>query len=336
MFAWGLPTPPSPADYARTVPGIPPLPPDPERPTWSVMIPAYDCATLLRRTLVSVLQQDPGAARMQIEVVDDCSTADDPEGVVRAVGHGRVAFHRNARNLGPTATFTECVRRARGAWVHLLHGDDMVLPGFYGECEAVARAHPDVVMMLGQVVTIDEEDRWTSVIGPDPRHAGTRLDGFLALQATQQLGQFAGVAVRRDAYERAGGFSSLFGHVADRDMWFRIGALGPVWCTSRPYGLYRVHAAADTGKHVRLGTNVLENLLCTELNFARLGGDRREERAAYRRWLAHRAYRSARKLAAAGHLDGARAQLGWSLRLNATPRAAWLWARVTARAAARG
>jgi len=33
-------------------------------------------------------------------------------------------------------------------------------------------------------------------------------------------------------------------------MWFRVGALGPVWCTARPYGLYRVHAGADTGKHV--------------------------------------------------------------------------------------
>ena len=336
MFAWGLPTPPSPGEFARTVATVPPLPPDPDRPTWSVMIPTYNCAPLVRRTLASVLLQDPGPGRMQIEVLDDCSTADDPSAVVAEVGRGRVAFHRNARNLGPTATFTECVRRARGAWIHLLHGDDMVLPGFYAECEGIAHAHPDVVMVLGQVVTVDEEDRWTAVIGPDPRHAGTRLEAFLQLQATQQLGQFAGVAVRRDAYERAGGFSSLFGHVADRDMWFRIGQLGPVWCTSRPYGIYRVHAAADSGKHVRLGTNVLENLLCTEMNFTRLGGDQREARAAYRRWLAHRAYRTARKLAATGDLDGARAQLGWALRLNATQRALWLWARVSVRAAAGG
>jgi GT2 family glycosyltransferase len=335
MFAWGLPAPPSPEAFARTTPAIAPVPPGSPRPRWSVTIPTFNCADLLARTLESVLVQDAGPDAMEIVVVDDCSTRDDPAAVAASVGRGRVDFRPNGRNLGPTATFNACIGHARGHWVHLLHGDDMVLPGFYAECDRIIAAHPDVVMIVGQVVTIDPEDRWTAVIGPAPSHAGTRVENFLTQQATQQLAQFSGVAVRRDAYERAGGFSSLFGHVADRDMWFRIGQLGPVWCTSRPYGLYRVHPAADTGKHVRQATNVEETYLSTRLNLARLGlAADGPEASAFRRWLAHRAYRSARKLAGGGDLEGAKNQLRWSLRLNTNARNLTLAARVWLRALA--
>jgi glycosyltransferase involved in cell wall biosynthesis len=59
------------------------------RPLWSVMIPTFHCARFLRQALESVLSQDPGSDVMQIEVIDDCSTQDDPESVVRAMATTR-------------------------------------------------------------------------------------------------------------------------------------------------------------------------------------------------------------------------------------------------------
>ena len=67
---------------------------------------------------------------MPIEVIDDLSVQDDPAAVVREIGDSRVTFFRQPANVGPQANFTTCVQRARGYWVHLLHGDDMVRPGF--------------------------------------------------------------------------------------------------------------------------------------------------------------------------------------------------------------
>src|SRR5437868_3875502 len=102
------------------------------RPFWSVMIPTYNPRTdYLEQALRSVLQQDPGPEQMQIEVVDDCSNDSTASEIVRRIGTGRVMFHVEPQNRGLANTWNRCIERARGHWVHILHQDDIVLPGFY-------------------------------------------------------------------------------------------------------------------------------------------------------------------------------------------------------------
>src|SRR5690348_11057027 len=83
-----------------TVPRIASIPAGVRRPSWSVMIPTFNCAKYLRETLESVLAEDVGPEQMQIEVVDDCSDKDDPHAVVREIGRSRVLFHRKSLNEG--------------------------------------------------------------------------------------------------------------------------------------------------------------------------------------------------------------------------------------------
>src|SRR5687768_10483748 len=81
------------------------------RPFWSVMVPVHNCPPhYLRETLESVVRQDPGPAEMQIEVIDNCSTVGDPEAIVREVGGGRIAFRRQAENVGMVQNFNDCIR----------------------------------------------------------------------------------------------------------------------------------------------------------------------------------------------------------------------------------
>lgn len=84
------------------------------RPLLSVMIPTYNCTQYLREALVSVLAQDPGADRMQIEVVDDCSTDADVQAVVQEIGKGRVGYYRQERNVGSLRNFETCLNRSTG------------------------------------------------------------------------------------------------------------------------------------------------------------------------------------------------------------------------------
>jgi len=318
---WWMPPAPSASDLAKACPKILPVSSTGPRPFWSIMIPTYNCGDYLRRTLASVLPQALDPAVMQIEVIDDCSTKDDPEKVVAELGRGRVEFFRQPVNRGIPQTFNTCIERARGEWVHILHGDDMVLPGFYEEYGRLIASNPDAVMVVGQVVIIDEKDRWMGLYGPLPNDQTGIVYDFTLRQAIRQLGQFPGVVVRRDSYERVGGFCTLLTHTADFDMWFRVGQLGPVLGTERPFAMYRIHDAADTSKHRVLGTNIEQTFWVIRANAERL--KQCLDESGWRERLADTAETTAWDLDAKGILEGRLNQLRWALLLR--PSAGRLW-----------
>ncbi|MBA2671436.1 MAG: glycosyltransferase, partial [Gemmatimonadetes bacterium] len=223
---------------------IPPVDTGVSRPLWSVMIPTYNCAAYLRQTLESVLVQDPGPERMQIEVVDDCSTLDDPEAVVREVGAGRVAFFRQRQNVGHTANFTTCLQRARGELVHLLHGDDRVRPGFYATMEPPFLHHPEIGAAFCRAVFMDP-DGTPQVLGSlEQPESGVLVDWLQRLASGQRIAT-PSVVVRRSVYERLGGFDRRLSCTEDWEMWVRIAAHYPVWYEPEALAEYRVKRAGS-------------------------------------------------------------------------------------------
>lgn len=228
------------------------------RPLWSVMIPTFNCAKYLGPCLESVLAQDPGPDQMEIEVVDDCSTKDDPGAVVRELGQGRIKFHRNPANEGVTGNFNTCLRRSSGRLIHILHGDDYVLPGFYRRIGELAEKHPTVAFFHARALTLNE--------------AGETQDNSPSVESLQRPGndaapfyytnpfRTAGVVIRRTFYEQHGGYNCAFAHVADWDMWVRAIALGNGVCTDDILAAYRSFAGNDTYRLVQTGQNLRDCL----------------------------------------------------------------------------
>ena len=138
-------------------PVIQSLPVQTIRPLWSVMIPTYNCSNFLIENLQSVLAQDPGAEYMQIEVVDDFSSDADVEALVNEIGKGRVGFYRQPQNVGSLRNFETCLNRSTGHYIHLLHGDDQVRPGFYAEIEKLFRHFPQAGAAFTGFVYVDEQ-----------------------------------------------------------------------------------------------------------------------------------------------------------------------------------
>jgi GT2 family glycosyltransferase len=107
-----------------------------------------------------VLAQDAGRDKMQIEVVDNCSTTDDPEPVVRAAAGDRITFTRNSQNLGSMMNFNRCIERANGYLVHILHDDDWVEPAFYSVVSDFAARYPDCAFLPRGFATVPVD--WTA------------------------------------------------------------------------------------------------------------------------------------------------------------------------------
>ena len=224
------------------------------RPLWSVMIPTYNCAALLRETLKSVLAQDQGREQMQIEVIDDASTKDDPEAVVRELGQGRVAFYRHLKNVGLTANFNNCLSRSRGTLVHILHGDDLVLPGFYDRMWGLLDQNRGAGSAFCRYVVMDEDGLWNGLPNVMQRASGL-CPGALPTLASENLAQFAAVVLRRSLVEAVGGFHPCLSHAADWDLWKRAALHQPTVYEPAVLACYRMFQGNDTSKLIRTGAN---------------------------------------------------------------------------------
>jgi glycosyltransferase involved in cell wall biosynthesis len=286
------------------------------RPRWSVMIPTYNCADYLVETLASVLFQDPGPARMQIEVVDDHSS-DDPEIVVRRYG-GRVGFYRQPRNVGHIANLNTCLARSTGEIVHVLHGDDAVRPGFYAALEPPF-TDPRIGAAFCRFIAIDGAGHWTTV-APLEAHQDGVIEDWLERIAGGQRIQTPAIVVRRTLYESLGGFDDRVGDAEDWEMWTRIAAHSSVWHVVEPLALYRIRSDSLSRGTLRTGHNVENLRRVIDLNRDVLPPERRDEitRIALDT-TALTALQRARRLLGAGDAEAARAQFREAIRTSRSP-----------------
>lgn len=233
---------------------IPPLLEEEDRPLWSVMIPTYNCTKYLRETLTRVLAQDLGSEIMQIEVIDDCSL-DDPAAIVEELGQGRVSFFQQPRNVGHTKNFDTALKRARGKLVHLLHGDDYVLDGFYRKMQKAFEQKPKIGAAFCRQIFIDEQGHCKSISDLEQEESGI-LDNWLERMALGQIIMTPSIVVRRDAYEKLGGFDHRLICAEDWEMWVRIAAHYSIWYEPEPLAAYRMHFNSNTGRHIRSGEDM--------------------------------------------------------------------------------
>lgn len=229
-----------------------------DRPLWSVMIPVYNCLVHLQEALISVLTQDLGPELMQIAVIDDCSTDGDVQALVQRLGKGRVEYFRQEENRGSLRNFETCLNRSRGQWVHLLHGDDWVAPGFYAEIALLFREHPGtgaafthnahfVVNTAGEAELFERQ--------PFAEKAGIAKDFLLRIAEGQKL-ETPSIVVKRSVYEQLGGFFAVH-YGEDWEMWARIAAHFPIAYSPKRLSYYRtMHKTSITRRSLETGQNI--------------------------------------------------------------------------------
>ncbi len=318
------------------LPTVPPVPPRAPQPAWSVMLPCHDDADLLADALASVLAQDPGADAMQIVVIDDHSTVGDPAAVAHDLAGDRVQVVHHPRTLGAPATFTDCVRRSRGRWVHLLHADDAVEPGFYASYQAAFEATA-AVMAVGRSWFVDADGRRLGLSGELPTGPGGLLVDPVRVLGFDNPVNFAAVVVDRAAYERVGGFDPALAHANDWEMWTRLAAVGDVAVVAGEWARYRRHDGSDTSRLRRSLTYVSD-----PAEAVRVIAGRCEDRDLGRRLrhhagglLAAEALRVGNDQLAEGELRLAAGSAWWAARLDPSPPTLHAAGRLAGRAVRR-
>jgi glycosyltransferase involved in cell wall biosynthesis len=278
-----------------------------DRPLISVAVPTYRPSEKLLVALQSVLHETASLPQLEILVVDDSPLEAAVEQQLRTIDpEGRIAYHHNATRLGIGGNWNRAIELSRGTWIHLLHQDDHILPGFYRQLAPALESSVSFGMAFCRTRIIDQHGSWRKTSSRLAWRTG-QLRGWLATISVRQRLQTPGVIVRRSVYESLGGFRSDLRQTLDWEMWVRIAAAYPVWYTTSALAAYRRHSQSETSRNFAAGSYWQEIGKAIAFNSLRLPYEQRVDVIAQSlEWHRRSALRSARRQLAEGQMEAAR------------------------------
>ncbi|MBF2065166.1 MAG: glycosyltransferase [Calothrix sp. C42_A2020_038] len=222
-------------------PAIPPVADSETRPFWSVVITVYNRTEYLFECLNSVLAQWPGE-EMEILVMDNASDTPIFE-IVNSIGKGVVRYYRNPENVSPVRNMNAGIALSRGHWIHVLHDDDSVLPGFYAQLQqSLEGCTNSVGAAFTSFEYINEKGEVLSEqrCGYDDGQKGIATD-WLSKIGVMCIVMLSAVVIRRTTLERLGAYHPQLPEIADWEMDKRIAAHYDWWYEGTTLARYRLH-----------------------------------------------------------------------------------------------
>jgi glycosyltransferase involved in cell wall biosynthesis len=208
------------------------------RPRFAIVTPSYNQARFLPDTLSSVLEQ-PGVSCDY--VVQDGGSTDDSAAIIRQQA-GRLHAWSSEPDGGQAAAIARGFARTSGvpedimAWIN---SDDFYLPGTLAFVADYFATHPEVDVVYGHRIVVDEESREIArwFLPPhDP--AVLRLNDFVPQET---------LFWRRRIWGKVGGIDPSFKFALDWDLLLRFQAAGAkIVRVPRFLACFRVHAAQKT------------------------------------------------------------------------------------------
>ena len=209
-------------------------------PLVSVVIPVYNGERFLRESLESVFAQT--FQDYEIVCVDDGST-DGSCALLKQYG-GRVKLIQQA-NAGQSAARNAGVQEATGAFVAFLDQDDRWSPSKLAQQVAVLNAEPDVVLVHCNYDRMDGDGR-VLVAGAALVERASALASPLGRLIGEALVFPSAMMVRRDVFQRVGGFDPELRGFEDFDLIARLKPQGHFVLLNESGMDYRLHGGGFT------------------------------------------------------------------------------------------
>jgi GT2 family glycosyltransferase len=210
-------------------------------PSLSIVTPSYQHAVFLERTLQSVLNQAHGPLEY---IVQDGGSTDGTAEILSRYGAALTRWE-SATDSGQAEALNRGFRHATGEILAYLNSDDLLLPGALAYVARYFAEHPEIDVVYGHRVLIDEEDcevgRWVL-----PRHEDEVLSW--ADYVPQET-----LFWRRRIWEKVGArFDTDFSFALDWDLLLRFRDAGARFeRVPRFLGAFRVHLRQKTSANMQ-------------------------------------------------------------------------------------
>ena len=280
-------------------------------PRVAVIMPVYNGSAYITAAIQSVLDQtevdfelivvDDGSSDNSVEVVKQVATTDSR---VRVLALSHTGMPGIVRNAG--------ARQATAELLAFLDADDVFLPGRLAQSIEVLARLPSVHSVftdhyrsgernpaalgephLAATGFLSRADGMLVQVDADVYVSTERFFGFMCLSGIPMCTDT--VTVRKEAFDRAGGFSEVLRYNQDEDLWLRLAVLGQIAYLARPLARVWRRMDSHTGDF-RSPEGILRrekvyrtNIALHEGNYHRASSFlTAEERGQYRRLISHR------------------------------------------------
>jgi len=187
-------------------------------PRVSVILPTYNRAHLLKRSIGSVLNQT--YTDYELIIVDDNSIDDTPE-VINSLGDGRIIYIKNENNLGPAEARNIGMSIAKGEYLAFQDSDDEWKPEKLNILvDEMNKGDVDLGMVFSAIYRVLETGR----IIRFPHRAKEIKSGDLFYELLKNnIAGTPSVMIKRKCFLDIGGFDTSFRCFEDYEYFIRIG-----------------------------------------------------------------------------------------------------------------
>jgi len=217
------------------------------QPLISIVTPSFNQARYLEAAIQSVLSQ--GYAPIEYILIDGAST-DGSVDIIRK-HKDRFAYWVSEKDNGQAEAINKGLIRAKGEIVAWLNSDDYYLPNTISEVVKAFEENPDILMVYGDVLAVDEQGQTINVL----KYRQLSFEDLLCFQIIGQPSVF----FRRAALEKAGLLDASLHFLLDHHLWLRIAQQGKILHVPQTWSAARYHAEAkNRAKAAEFGREVID------------------------------------------------------------------------------
>lgn len=203
----------------------------------SVITPSYNQSVFLERTIQSVISQN--YPHFEYIIFDGKSSDSSVEIIKKYEKH--LTYWVSEPDRGQSDAINKGFQKAKGDLYCWLNSDDVLMPGTLKKVSDIFKTYPDVKIITGNVVYIDENDFIVKCVSvPKQRWFFYKHSvGFFTAPA---------IFFKRELYEKVGGLDINLHYSMDIDLWHKFRLAGAkVYHINEYLGGFRVHISSKTG-----------------------------------------------------------------------------------------
>jgi len=204
--------------------------------SFTIIIPSFNQAEFIGRTLQSVLNQQVDAP-VEILVMDGGSTDGTVDILKKYENSIRWVSEPDG---GQSDALNKGFARASGTLVGWLNSDDLYLPGTLQTVLEHFNRHPACRWLFGRCRIIDTQEREIRHFITHYKNLLAFVPGFRYLAVENFISQPA-VFFRKELLDQAGPVDTNLRYTMDYDLWLRLGGISPPCRIGRYLSAFRVH-----------------------------------------------------------------------------------------------